>query len=48
MENSMKYIFIILLLLLISKVMYVDIIKYEYLLNYIGYEYYGVNYFDEL
>ncbi|OES24397.1 PEP-CTERM sorting domain-containing protein [Alteromonas macleodii] len=43
----MKHILTTLLLLLISKATYADIIKYEYSLNYIGYEYYGVNYLDE-
>ncbi|MBJ2129807.1 PEP-CTERM sorting domain-containing protein [Alteromonas sp. IB21] len=43
----MKHILTTLLLLLISKATFADIIKYEYSLNYIGYEYYGVNYLDE-
>ena len=43
----MKHILTTLLLLFISKTAFADIIKYEYLLNYTGYEYYGVNYLDE-
>ena len=44
----MKHILTTLLLLFISKTAFADIIKYEYLLNYTGYEYYGVSYLDEL
>ena len=43
----MKHILTTLLLSLISKTVFADIIKYEYSLNYTGYEYYGVNYLDE-
>ena len=43
----MKHILTTLLLLLISKAAFADIIKYEYSLNYTGYEYYGVDYLDE-
>lgn len=43
----MKHTLTTLLLLLISKTVFADIIKYEYSLNYTGYEYYGVNYLNE-
>ncbi|HAX27286.1 MAG TPA: hypothetical protein DCX94_05085 [Alteromonas macleodii] len=43
----MKHILTTILLLSISKAAFADIIKYEYSLNYTGYEYYGVNYLDE-
>ncbi len=43
----MKHILTTLLLSLISKTVFADIIKYEYSLNYTGYEYYGVNYLNE-
>ena len=44
----MKHILTTILLLSISKAAFADIIKYEYSLNYTGYEYYGVSYLDEL
>ena len=43
----MTHILTTLLLLLISNTVFADIIKYEYSLNYTGYEYYGVNYLNE-
>lgn len=44
----MKHILTTILLLSISKAAFAGIIKYEYSLNYTGYEYYGVSYLDEL